>query len=256
MKLFIGRTIGRTVEVGHSECMTELALACERQQIDVTRAHVKGDALVSRSRSILASAFLRSDCDVLLSIDGDIEFDAKDALSLAALCADGHDLIGALYMTRGMGTQPALMLPPGHCVEFQESSHPVQVPFLSTGFMAVHRKVFAELAKDLPHCHQNWTGSNGQNTSFWPFYMPFCIPWEGDGFMYLSEDWAFCERARQHDFKLWLDPSIRLGHVGEYRYTLEDLFVEHLPAQPISLMREPDGTLHQELLVPAGVGRS
>ena len=250
MDLFVGRTIGRHVEVGHSECMTKLALELDRRGIESTRSHVKGDALVSRSRSILASAFLRSECDVLLSIDGDIEFEADDAIRLAQECADGKLVAGAMYMTRALNTQPALMLPEGW-VDFSPGSEPVEVPFLSTGFMAVHRTVFANLTKDLPLCHQNWGAS-----SFWPFYMPFTIPWEGDGYMYLSEDWAFCERAKQHGYSLWLDPSIRLGHVGEYRYTLEDLFVEHPPTQPIRLMREPDGTLHKELAIPAGISQS
>lgn len=250
MKLMVGRTIGRHVEVGHAECMTDLALECERKGIDLTRSYVKGDALVSRSRSMLASSFLRSDCDVLLSIDGDIEFQPSDAIKIAEECAGGRDVIGAMYMTRSLNTQPALMLPDGW-VTFEPGAEPVTVPFLSTGFLATHRRVFEDLRADLPHCHQTWR-VNGQDSSFWPFYMPYCIDWPDDGFLYLSEDWAFCERAKSHGYPLWLDPSIRLGHVGEYRYTLEDLFLEHLPAQPIRLHRDPDGTLHKELAIPAG----
>ena len=243
----MGRTIYRNGEVRHSECMTELALEMYQRGIKGERAISPGDALVSRGRSILASAFLRSDCDVLLSIDGDIEFEPEDAIRLAEECDKGFSVIGALYMTRALGTQPAMMLPADEEVEFRTGAKPVEVPFVSTGFLAVHRKVFEELRQDLPLCHQGWQ-DKGVSTAFWPFYMPFVIPWEGDdGFMYLSEDWAFCERARQHGYKIWLDPGVRLGHVGESRYQLEDLFHKRPEAAPIRLRREQDGTLHSDI---------
>ena len=40
--------------------------------------------------------------------------------------------------------------------------------------------------------------------------------------VYLSEDWAFCDRARKLGFKVWLDPSIFINHVGEYSWNLAD----------------------------------
>ena len=136
---------------------------------------------------------------------------------------------------------------PDQDVTFDEKAKPVEVPFISTGFMAVKRCVFEDLKKDLPLCHKTWT-DDGRDTSFWPFYMPFCIPWPEDGFLYLSEDWALCERAKQQGYKLWLDPSIRLRHVGEYPYELEDLFVKRPPPQAITLRREfTSGLLHRRL---------
>mgnify|MGYP001608892283 CR=1 FL=1 len=220
--IFIGSVLYRTIQVGFAESMTLFQRRMDHAAIRFVYGAVSGDALVSRSRSIVASAFLRSDCDVLLTIDSDIWFRTEDALRLVERCRGGHDLIGALYMTRNMDTQPASILPDGRLI-FHAGAEPVEVPFLSTGFMAVHRKVFERVRDmaDLPHCHQDWN-DRGEDTSFWPFYMPFCIPWEGDGHLYLSEDWAFCQRAKDAGFTCWLDPSIRLGHYGDYMYTLED----------------------------------
>jgi hypothetical protein len=39
---------------------------------------------------------------------------------------------------------------------------------------------------------------------------------------YLSEDYSFCERARQCGYKIMADTSIRLWHIGDYRYGWED----------------------------------
>ena len=247
MKLFLGRAVWREVTVEHSECWDDLLLLCRDKGIYTQRATVKGDALVSRARSILASAFLRSQCDVLLTLDADIWFRPQDALRLAEKCYRDKDIIGALYMTRNLATQPALLLP-DRPVRFDALAAPELVPFVSTGFMAVGRRVIQKLAGDLPLCHQTWR-DRGRDSSFWPFYMPYCIPCEGDGHMYLSEDWAFCQRAKDAGFQVWVDPSIRLGHVGSYLYTLEDL-IRPERSQPgaLVLQRHEDGAL--ETIVP------
>ena len=213
----------------------------DRTGIEFTDGTVVGDAAVDRARSIVASTFLRSDADVMISIDSDIWFRAVDAIALAEK-AQEHDVIGALYMTRRLKTQPAIMLPPGEGISFDPSARPVETPFVAGGFTAVNRRVFEALSAELPLCHQGWS-DRGADTSFWPFYMPFVIPSETEGNIYLSEDWAFCQRAKDAGFKVWLDPSIRLGHIGSYMYTLEDLIRAPKPeAQPLKLQREADGT--------------
>lgn len=249
MKLFLGSVVWRTEEVAHAQAMRSLVRHLDREGIEFTDATVVGDALVSRSRSIAASAFLRSDADVMLTIDSDIWFRPEDAVSLCEKAME-FGVIGALYMTRSLNTQPALLLPEGESVTFAPGASPVSVRFASTGFMAVHRSVFERLSEGLPLCHQGWS-DRGADTSFWPFYMPFTIPWEGDGHMYLSEDWAFCQRAKDAGMGIWLDPSIRLAHYGQTAYTLEDLFRQSKPAPlPMRLTLNADGALTTEALTP------
>lgn len=43
------------------------------------------------------------------------------------------------------------------------------------------------------------------------------------GAWYLSEDYAFCERARQAGHKVMAETSIRLWHHGRYGYSWEDV---------------------------------
>ncbi len=245
MKLYIGSALYKSVSHVYADRIAELRCELQARGIAYEMGNAVGDALVSRSRSLVASAFLRSDCDVLLTLDDDIWYRPVDAIKLATECDQGRPLIGALYMTRKMDTQPALMLPQDQAVVFEANAKPVNgIPFLSTGFMAVHRRVFERLSQDLPLCHEGWN-DRGATTSFWPFYMPYVIPWESEGHMYLSEDWAMCQRAKDAGFGLWLDPSIRLGHMGEEMRTLEDLLRAPKPqAQPIRL------ELHGNVLEP------
>ena len=242
MRIFLGSVAWRQVEQGHHSSVVRLFQECTRRGIEIREGSVVGDALVSRARSLAASAFLRSDCDVLLSIDSDIWFRPEDAIELCEQALAGHDVIGGLYMTRAVRTQPAMMLP-NEPLTFAAGQQPVETQFVSTGFTAVTREPFEALSKTLPLCHQSWK-QDGEDTSFWPFYMPFTIPWEGDGHIYLSEDWAFCQRAREAGFKLWVHPGLRVGHYGSYMYTLEDLIRPEKPLpQPLKFQRTPQGNL-------------
>ena len=252
MRIFLGSVAWRNAEIQHMQSMLQLWNHLSEQKIDFQDGTVVGDALISRSRSIVASAFLRSNCDVLLTIDSDIWFRPQDAVKLAEEAFRYH-MIGSMYVTRSATRpQPAVLLP-DEPVYFDDSAKPLTVRFISTGFMAVHRSVFERVSKTLPMCHKGWN-DQGSDTSFWPFYMPFVLPDDHEENLYLSEDWAFCERARQAGYKIWLDPSIRLGHVGNYMFTNEDLAREarHDPA-PMRLTREPGGALTSDILEPVRV---
>lgn len=239
MKIYLGSVAWRQIESGHHQCVVDLFRECDRRGIAIEEGRVIGDALVSRARSIAASHFLRSDCDVMLSIDSDIWFQAEDAIALCEKALAGYDIIGGIYATRSMQTQPALMLKDDEEVIFSPESEPKEARFIPTGFTAVARAPFEALSKTLPYCHQGWG-----HTAFWPFYMPYCIEWPGDGYIYLSEDWAFCQRAMDAGFTCWVDPSVRLGHTGNYMFTLEDLLRQERPMpQPMSLQRSANGNL-------------
>ena len=35
---------------------------------------------------------------------------------------------------------------------------------------------------------------------------------------YIGEDYLFCDRAREQGFEVWIDPTIKLAHVGVHEY--------------------------------------
>jgi len=240
MRIYYGEICYNSVDAAHHDAVISFALECQRRGIIVDRGVVTSDALVSRSRSIAASCFLRSKADVLLTIDSDIWFRAVDAIKLCEEALE-YDFIAGLYLTRGLKKQSAHLLPLDRPVIFQDGSEPIEVRYISTGFTAVSRKGLEKTLEhsQLPLCHK---GMNhlGSDTSFWPLYMPFVVPDEGpEEHLYLSEDWAFCERAKRAGFKMWLDPTIRLGHVGHTMYTLEDLLRTVKPEpQPLKMVQK------------------
>lgn len=234
MKIFIGGAIGRNGEPGYWRSLAPLFAARDV----VVRPHFN-DALIERARAINATYFLReTDCDVHLSIDGDIEgFTPKDVLEVCQQ-AETHDIVSGVYVTRGRKMEglpercfPASFFEDGVRVEMAHDATPVPCQWAATGFMAVHRRVFEELAKGLTLYHPN------EAWAFYRFYEP--MPGEDDDGnpILLSEDYALCERARAAGFGVYLNPRIRLGHIGPYSYRLEDMATTFPPAQPLAVTR-------------------
>lgn len=186
-----------------------------------------GDALIDRSRSYVASRFLMDhpESEVLMFIDDDVVFNPRDAVKIARLVKDESlDIVGGAYMIK-QADNPRLAVKTfdGDRVIFGENGAVQKVENVSTGFMAIHRRVLEKMAKTLPLCHPG-------DMKFYPFFQPY--PKEINGsWVYLSEDWAFCQRAQDLGFSVWLDTTTKLSHAGRYVYDWDDLFrpgkVEH-----------------------------
>lgn len=179
-----------------------------------------GDGLIDRARSMEASDYLRkSDADVFMFLDDDISYDPIEVVDfLKRMYKDNLDIAGATYIVKTDKNPFITAKPfPGQVIRFADGSPMVEVRTLGTGFMAMRKWVLSTMAQTLPLCHP-------KTLSFYPFFQPYPAKLEEDGdWLYLSEDWAFCNRARDLGFKIWLDPSVRLKHTGSYTYELDDL---------------------------------
>ena len=230
MRTYIGSCIWRSVEVAHLKPLLALL-----REPDFGYYPQVGDALIDRARSISASYFLRhTDYDVHLSIDSDIVgFTVEDTKKMCELAME-YDIVGGVYVCRSPSqTHPASFYLPGVKVLHAFDHTPVEAKWLATGFLAVHRRVFETLAKDLPLLAEK----DGAK-AFHPFYLPMLYEDDDVGQMIeLSEDWAFCQRAKDAGFKCYIDPAIRLGHIGTYTYRLEDTAQKQPEPQPLAIQR-------------------
>ena len=229
MRIFVGSCIWREVAAEHHKALIPLL-----RQPGVQYGPQVGDALIERARGISATYFLRqTDADVHLSIDSDIVgFSVEDTLKLCEL-AEEYGIVGAQYATRSQSrTQPASYYEANVRVTHALDHTPVEAKWCATGFLAVHRRVFTALARDLPllHASQPWAFHN--------FYGP--LEYEDEDTkerILLSEDYAFCQRAKEAGFPCYIDPAIRLGHLGSYIYRLEDTAQPLLDPPPLALTR-------------------
>lgn len=186
------------------ECLNETRAGSKCQINYYWRAN---DGLVSRARNELSRIFLKKNFDYLMWIDDDIIWNTKYKI-LDLLVRRNKDIICGVYPVRDGSCQPAI-----RTKEIQKlidtgkyKSQKITVPknkvfeieYGSTGFMMIKRKVVEEVYKKHPYPYQ-------------PIFP------KGE---YLSEDWAFCHRAKDMGYKIWADSTFELGHIGTTIFTL------------------------------------
>lgn len=135
-------------------------------------------------RENLVKKAIELKCTHLLFIDSDMVFE-KDAFE--KLFKRKKDIVGVTYNTR--------KYPPQKILWTQGKDKFYQAEAVPTGFMLIDLKVF----KKLSH----------------PWFF-----WEVDsqGEPVTGEDYWFCRKAREAGYKVWVDLSIPVKHVGDYLY--------------------------------------
>ncbi len=178
---------------------------------------ISGFTDISRGRSQLATDALAAGFDELIWIDSDVVFDPKD---VARLRGHGKSIVGGIYPIKGQRRIACTLLEGEAQVRFGEGGGLIPVRHIAAGFLYTRREVYATIQKvhALPRCVSQTP--NGLIPFFAPHWVP--VAPESDQFIYLSEDFAFCERCQQCKIEVFADTSIRLYHVGKYGYSWED----------------------------------
>jgi hypothetical protein len=81
---------------------------------------------------------------------------------------------------------------------------------VASGFMMIRRDVLETLAKN----HPEWEHPDNIAESKLFGFFDFALTSEG----YIGEDFLFCKRAIDAGFDIWIDPTIKLSHMGIHEY--------------------------------------
>lgn len=181
-----------------------------------------GDALISRTRSKIATQFLEQGLgDVLVMIDHDINWAPGDLVSLVNACKQVKGIVGGVYPKRGFGIGVPARLLTTDPVQFgSDALAPAQ--HIGTGFMAIHRKALEKIAADLPMTIHR----------FKPIFATelYQFPDDPGKWEYFSEDYAFCQRAIDKKVKVFAYLKPTLTHYGHHMYRMVDQSIT-LPTQ-------------------------
>ena len=244
-KTYVGSSIWRTVEPLHMKSLVPLLMDPRYGYFPQM-----GDALIERSRGMSATYFLNhTNADVHLSLDSDIVEFTKAGIDQMCEQAVEYGIVGGVYICRStVRTFPATFFEEGVKITFAHDPTPVPVKWVATGCLAVHRRVFEKMAETLPLLHE----MDGER-AFYPFYQSMIYDDPNAGKILLSEDFAFSQRAKDLGFTCYINPAIRLGHIGQYAHRLEDMGQSMLAPQPLTLERsgrlwrmECEGTLETD----------
>jgi len=201
--------VGGALDPGCEDGLREL----ERRGHPVRR--VRGFSQIDVGRSQIATDALAAGFDELMWIDSDVAFDPNDVEKLRS---HGRPFTCGLYPKKGLRQFANNFLPGTAQVRFGPHGGLLDILYCGFGFTHTRREVYDTVRRlpELAECNR------GFHQSLVPYFAPL-VSADGRGDpWYLSEDFAFCERARRCGFGVQADTSIRLWHVGSYRYGWED----------------------------------
>ena len=206
--------IGMPVYGGYSpHFISSLLHTLFNQPCSLMVKHIVGDSLVARARNRIAADFLASDATHLLFLDTDLIFSPEQIKILV-----DHDLpiIGGLYPKK----QRELAWVANFLADEKQDGKLLKVKYAGTGFLMIKREVL-ERMRDTFDIHFEPDSEDGTGIK-WDFF-PVGIwtdPKTGHR-RYLSEDWFFCQRARELGYDIYVATNVVLKHVGDFIYPFD-----------------------------------
>jgi hypothetical protein len=216
--------------------LLDLQGVCFKYQVNIKFFFLFNESLITRARNYLVDEFLRSDCTHLMFIDSDIEFAPIDVMALLAF---DKPINGGPYPKKTIAWEKiydAVKLGmvddnPNKLEQFVGDyvfnvvpgtkdiplDKPVEVLEIGTGFMLVKREVFEPFQAAYPQLmfkpDHNRTANFDGSREICAFFDTVIDPTTK---RYLSEDYMFCQWARQIGITVWLCPWMKLKHLGTY----------------------------------------
>jgi hypothetical protein len=241
-KLFIATPMyGGQCHGSYTKAVADLMTVCTKYGIDARLFFIFNESLITRARNYLADEFIRSDMDYLFFIDSDIHFEAQDVLVMMHHAVNNPEmeiLCGAypkktiswekikMAVDKGFADKNPNVLDefvgdyvfnPIDGVTTFRIDTPIQVKEGGTGFMLIQRSAFAKMDVAYPELlykpdhvrTKNFDGSREIMAYFDTVIDP-------KSKRYLSEDYMFCQWARNAGSQVWMLPWIKLKHAGNY----------------------------------------
>jgi hypothetical protein len=250
LRLLVATPLYDGAQADYLRSIVGLTSAAERAGAACAFAWLSNNAYIDRARNALAAAFLQSDATHLVFIDGDIGFVPEELLDLIARMQSDDQLavVGAPYpkrkinwnlvaaaaakglaegnpaaLERFSGIFPIEPLHPGGNYALDA---PIELKHTGTGLMVIRRDVVETLAArhtELAYVADALDREGGLACDrIVGLFQSVIDP--DTGYIY-GDDFAFCRRAREAGFRIWLAPWMRTSHTGPARFAaaLSDL---------------------------------
>ena len=220
------------------QCLEKYATSVIKLQIELIKEGIQlmldtteNESLVHRARNVAVGRFLqKTDADVFMFIDADVEFTAD---AVVRLVKSPHDVSVAVYPKKVVmwdqvkkaveqgDERNMAMLSSSLVANIGAHKRTVEDGFVElldgpTGFMAIKRGAFEKLEEKFPELNCK---NDHQNRDFDNYCAVFDCMIDPDSRRYLSEDYAFCRRWQQCGGKIYADINTTLGHVGNLPFS-------------------------------------
>ena len=261
-RLMVATPIYSGAQGTYVRSLLAFALAAQAQGLSVRFEFILYQASITRARNTLTAMFLASDCTHLLFIDDDIEFSHGDVISMVRAMHDNPHcgVVGGAYARRminwrnvaravemGLAKErPADLaqysgefalhfLHPGQSFAMNQL---VELSRLGTAMMLIRREVIEGMRLAFPDLVFRPDLAEREAHGIGDLEPAFFLPMiEEESKALLSDDYAFCCRAREAGFRIWLAPWVRTTHSGPAVFHgslpgLVDLFAQKPQTSP------------------------
>lgn len=190
---------------------------------------VTNDSLVCRARNTIAARFLESKSDWLMFIDVDLQIKVEHIARLwLHATKENRKIVCGIYAMKKLAPRFVANWING---EVPDKNGAVKVSESGTGCMVIHRSVFEAMIKKFPQIEYTTDFNHASGTrQEWDFFAVGPYKYESGLVRYLSEDWMFCQRARDIGIDVWADTKIQIRHMGNMVYPPEQSEMEEAVA--------------------------
>jgi hypothetical protein len=144
-------------------------------------------------------------------IDADINFQPEDVIRLLAWVSEPNiDIAAGIPCARKVEKTYIVTLDEDDSGVMMNGMGLVRAKRVATAFMMIKREVIENLVKDNPQWNY-WDDKTERTLSA---IFDFAVKDNS----YVGEDYLFCDRARDAGYQVWVDPTIKLGHMGVQEY--------------------------------------
>lgn len=200
MKITLAVCTNRGIRPKTAQCLLDLVNL--HKEIDFHVLVAERGYTIAENRNYCVIQAQRNNSDFLFFVDDDMTFESD---TLGRLLASQKDIVGVnsysrclpLSSTVGlMDSDGKYMHPDKHSAfEMRIPSVLFEAYFVGTGIMLINMDVFKKLKAP---------------------YFAFTV--DKNGQVANGEDGTFCDKARKAGYTVWCDPSIAVGHLGEYSF--------------------------------------
>ncbi len=190
-RVFIG--IGCQSEV-KAKTLASVAGVLIKSAGKVTTFSMRQGGDIVSARTWLVREALKHKATHILFVDSDMEFPPD---TLEKLLSHDKDIVGVEYYKRKLPLEPVFEPLDGRSETLYKAG------FVATGLLLINLSVFTS---DLRPLAEPWFNF-GRNKA---------------GEVVLGEDVWFCNTARDAGYEVWIDPTIKVNHIGDYSYGLTD----------------------------------
>lgn len=221
----------------YTKSMIELYKIAGQVGLELQFEYIYNESLINRARNRLAHIFLESECDFLIFVDSDIEFNPLDLLAMLqySILNKEYGIIAGTYPIKQLnwdGIQESIssgtinnikdieLFASIYTVQFLNGigdneiylDKPARVSEISGGFMLIRKDVFELLISK--NMVKKYTVDRKTHDEY-AFFDCIIDPIDN---RYLSEDYAFCKTARDAGLDVWVAPWVNLNHMGTYKF--------------------------------------